>query len=108
MRENGGLVLALPSADTDSKSFATLMGESDWKLSEAKMDNGYAMLEKLDFDHPVLGKVKIPGYPVTFSANRAGTVRQAPGLGEHTDMVMKDMCYDDKKIQALKKSHVIK
>jgi crotonobetainyl-CoA:carnitine CoA-transferase CaiB-like acyl-CoA transferase len=62
----------------------------------------------VDFDHPILGKVKIPGYPVTFSANRAGTVRQAPGLGEHTDLVMKDMGYDDNEIQALKKSHVIK
>jgi crotonobetainyl-CoA:carnitine CoA-transferase CaiB-like acyl-CoA transferase len=62
----------------------------------------------VDFDHPSLGKVKIPGYPVTFSANKAGTVSPAPGLGEHTDMVMRDMGYDDKKIQALKKGNVIK
>ncbi len=52
--EKGGLVIALPSPETDSGSFATLLGEPNWKLSEAKLDLGYVMLNELDFEHPVL------------------------------------------------------
>jgi crotonobetainyl-CoA:carnitine CoA-transferase CaiB-like acyl-CoA transferase len=68
------------------------------------VENGYVV----DFAHPFLGNVKIPGYPVTFSANKAGTMRAAPGLGEHTDLVMKDLGYDDEDIRAFKNSKVIK
>jgi len=49
----GGLVLALPSADTSSESFANLTGEADWKLGEAQVKD-FALLSNLDFDHPVL------------------------------------------------------
>ena len=68
------------------------------------IQNGYVV----DFDHPSLGTVKIPGYPITFGANRAGTVRPAPGLGEHTDMVLKDMGFNEGDILNLKKNGVIK
>ena len=56
----------------------------------------------------LLGDVKIPGYPVHFSANRAGTRSFAPTLGEHTDLVMHQMGYTDREIQELKKEGVIK
>ena len=49
----GGLVLALPSAETTSTSFAALTGQAAWKVSEAQVKD-YAMLANLDFDHPVL------------------------------------------------------
>jgi len=52
--------------------------------------------------------VTIPGYPVHFSANRAGTRSFAPTLGEHTDLVMHQIGYTDQKIQELKKEGVIK
>jgi crotonobetainyl-CoA:carnitine CoA-transferase CaiB-like acyl-CoA transferase len=42
--------------------------------------NGYVV----DFDHPLLGTIRIPGYPISFSANTAGTHGPAPDLGEHT------------------------
>ena len=58
-------------------------------------------------DH-LLGNAKIPGYPVHFSANRAGTRSFAPTLGEHTDLVMHQMGYTDREIQELKKEGVIK
>jgi len=51
--EEGGLVLALPSAATSSEAFAALTGQPDWKLSEATVKD-YALLANLDFDHPVL------------------------------------------------------
>ena len=60
------------------------------------------------FKDRLLGNAKIPGYPVHFSANRAGTRSFAPTLGEHTDLVMHQMGYTDREIQELKKEGVIK
>ena len=62
----------------------------------------------VDFKDSLLGEVKIPGYPVYFSASKAGTRSFAPALGEHTDLVMERMGYSDQEIQELKKEGVIK
>jgi crotonobetainyl-CoA:carnitine CoA-transferase CaiB-like acyl-CoA transferase len=62
----------------------------------------------VDFKDRFLGEVKVPGYPVHFSANKAGTRNFAPTLGEHTDLVMREMGYTDQEIQKLKKEGVIK
>jgi crotonobetainyl-CoA:carnitine CoA-transferase CaiB-like acyl-CoA transferase len=67
-------------------------------------DNHYVV----DFDHPFLGRKAIPGYPVTFSAVRAGTRTASPGLGEHTDIIMKEIGYGEEDIQALKSNRIIK
>jgi crotonobetainyl-CoA:carnitine CoA-transferase CaiB-like acyl-CoA transferase len=40
------------------------------------------------FDHPVLGWVQVPGFPVTFSETPAGIRRQAPEFGEHTEEIL--------------------
>lgn len=61
----------------------------------------------VDFDHPVLGKVKIPGYPVHFGAARAGTRSAAPALGEHTDIIMRQIGFTDEEIREFKKEGVI-
>jgi len=66
--------------------------------------NGYVV----DFKDRLLGDVAIPGYPIHFSANRAGTRSFAPTLGEHTDLVMHQIGYTDKEIHELKKEGVIK
>jgi crotonobetainyl-CoA:carnitine CoA-transferase CaiB-like acyl-CoA transferase len=62
----------------------------------------------VDFKDRLLGEVKIPGYPVHFSANKVGTRSFAPTLGEHTDLVMQQMGYTDQEIEDLKKEGVIK
>jgi crotonobetainyl-CoA:carnitine CoA-transferase CaiB-like acyl-CoA transferase len=62
----------------------------------------------VDFDHPLLGRIKIPGYPISFSANRAGTEGPAPRLGEHTQAVMENLGYEEQEIRALKADGVIK
>lgn len=51
--EAGGLVLALPSSQTDSAAFAALTGEAGWTLAEASVKD-FALLSDLDFEHPVL------------------------------------------------------
>lgn len=53
--ESGGLVLALPAAETSSVAWQTLVGESAWKLRESETGpEDFALLSDLDFDHPVL------------------------------------------------------
>jgi formyl-CoA transferase len=48
------------------------------------IENGYLT----DFDHPTLGKIMIPGYPVHFNGKSVETKSAAPDLGEHTDEIL--------------------
>ncbi len=62
------------------------------RLTELKddpqiLENDYIV----DFEHPRLGKIKIPGYPVHFSESWAGTTTCAPQLGEHTEAVLAEI-----------------
>jgi len=50
-------------------------------------ENGYIV----DFEHPTLGKIKIPGYPAHFSESWAQTTSAAPDLGEHTEEVLMEL-----------------
>ena len=62
----------------------------------------------VDFDHPKLGKIKIPGYPIHFSKSHAGTKSAAPELGEHTEAVLRDVGgYSDNEIEQLKAEGII-
>ena len=60
------------------------------------------------FKHPFQGEVKIPGYPIHFSACAAGTKSAAPQLGEHTNEVLQDLGCSKEEIENLKKEGVIK
>lgn len=62
----------------------------------------------VDFEDPLMDKVQIPGYPVHFSKNRAGTRSFAPTLGEHTDLIMHRLGYTDEEIRKLKEEEVIR
>ena len=62
----------------------------------------------VDFEHPSYGTLKIPGYPVHFSAAWAGTRSKAPALGEHTDLIMQRIGYSGLEIQHLKEKGVIR
>ncbi len=62
----------------------------------------------VDYDHPVMGKLKIPGYPIHFSGNSPGVYNPAPDIGEHTDQVMRQMNYSEEEIEALKKEGIIR
>jgi crotonobetainyl-CoA:carnitine CoA-transferase CaiB-like acyl-CoA transferase len=68
------------------------------------LENGYLV----DFEHPTLGKIKIPGYPGHFSESWAGTTSAAPELGEHTEEVLRGICgFSIKEIKALREKDVI-
>lgn len=66
--------------------------------------NGYLV----DFDHPLLGNVRLPGFPVQFGAGSAGPRTAAPGLGEHTTQIMGDLGYDDAAIDDMRRRRIIK
>jgi crotonobetainyl-CoA:carnitine CoA-transferase CaiB-like acyl-CoA transferase len=59
------------------------------------------------FDHPLQGHIKIPGYPIYFSACAAGTRSAAPQLGEHTELVLQELGYSDGDIEKFKKEGII-
>jgi crotonobetainyl-CoA:carnitine CoA-transferase CaiB-like acyl-CoA transferase len=62
----------------------------------------------VDFEHPTLGEIKIPGYPGHFSEAWAGTTRAAPDLGEHTEEVLIDICgYSKKYIKSLREEGIV-
>ena len=61
----------------------------------------------VEFDHPSLGKVKIPGYPIRFGSTVAGTREFAPTLGEHTDIIMKQLGFTDREIKELADEGVV-
>mgnify|MGYP001044761354 CR=1 FL=1 len=68
------------------------------------IENGYV----IDFDHPMLGKVKIPGFPAHFSRSRAETRSAAPSLGEHTAEALQGIGgYSKDEVEQLRELRVI-
>ncbi len=66
--------------------------------------NGYLV----DFDHPDLGKIQIPGFPIRFSEAEINHNLDAPRLGEHTESVLKAVGkYTDEEIDQFKKAGII-
>ncbi len=68
------------------------------------IENGYVV----SFEDEILGKMSIPGYPAHFSEGRAGIKSVAPGLGEHTDEILKNLGYSEDDISELKASETVK
>lgn len=71
---------------------------------EQAVANGYVK----DVDHPLLGSIKVPGYPVRFGSMEVGTTMPAPGLGEHTVEVLQDLGLTPHQVQTLTARGVIK
>lgn len=68
------------------------------------MQNEYLV----DFDHPRLGKIKIPGYPIHFSKSWAKTKSASPEIGEHTETVLSNIGdYSKKEIAQLRDEGII-
>jgi crotonobetainyl-CoA:carnitine CoA-transferase CaiB-like acyl-CoA transferase len=68
------------------------------------IENGYLV----DFEHPTLGKIMIPGYPVHFSRSLAETARAAPELGEHTEEVLSEIGgYSPEEISIFRKDGIV-
>jgi crotonobetainyl-CoA:carnitine CoA-transferase CaiB-like acyl-CoA transferase len=103
-------VFATRTRDEWMESFQErgLMFSSVQHISEVTTDpqalaNDYVV----PFDHPMHGRVNIPGYPVYFSACRSGTRSAAPTLGQHTDEILREIGHGDSEIDMLRQEGVI-
>lgn len=61
----------------------------------------------IQYDHPVLGKVKMVGFPVELTETPLTLRRCAPELGEHSEEVLLDVGYSWEEIAKLKEEGVI-
>ncbi|HUP87500.1 MAG TPA: CoA transferase [Acidimicrobiales bacterium] len=60
------------------------------------------------FDHPAMGRCDYEGLPTRFSAKRRQLHGPAPCLGQHTDVVLRDLlCCDDDEIAGLRSADVL-
>jgi crotonobetainyl-CoA:carnitine CoA-transferase CaiB-like acyl-CoA transferase len=78
----------------------TMEAINDPQMSE----NGYIV----DFEHPNLGHLKIPGFPIHFSNAEINNTIIAPKLGQDTDAVLKRVGgYSDRDIARFRTDKVI-
>ena len=62
----------------------------------------------VEFDHPVLGRVRCPGAPIRFGGDFWGMRRPAPLLGQHNREIFGErLGYSDEKLAALAEAGVI-
>jgi crotonobetainyl-CoA:carnitine CoA-transferase CaiB-like acyl-CoA transferase len=62
----------------------------------------------VEHDHPILGRVKLVGFPVQFSKTPAKVSSTAPQFKEHTEEVLLDICgYSWEEIEQLNREGVI-
>jgi crotonobetainyl-CoA:carnitine CoA-transferase CaiB-like acyl-CoA transferase len=77
---------------------------SDLASDPQMIENEYIV----DFDHPVLGKTKMVGFPVRFSKTPASIRLPAPEFGEHTEEVLREIGeYTWEEIGQLREEEVI-
>jgi crotonobetainyl-CoA:carnitine CoA-transferase CaiB-like acyl-CoA transferase len=62
----------------------------------------------VDWDHPVYGKIKVLNNPIKLSVTKAEIYSKAPGLGEHTDGILKDLGFSATEIENLKSLGAVK
>ena len=54
-----------------------------------------------EMDHPTEGKLRMPGFPVNFSATPASIRRHPPNLGEHSVEVLSEAGYSREEIREM-------
>ncbi len=59
------------------------------------------------FDHPVLGKTKMVGFPWDFSQTPASVRREAPEFGQHTEEILLELGYSWEDIAKMKDEKAI-
>ncbi|MDO8672722.1 MAG: CoA transferase, partial [Dehalococcoidia bacterium] len=66
--------------------------------------NGYI----IDWDHPTLGQIKFPGFPIEYSETPWRISRPAPELGEHTEEILVDLLgYSWAEVESLRDEGII-
>jgi CoA:oxalate CoA-transferase len=62
----------------------------------------------VDIEHPVAGRLRMPGLPIKFSETPGEVSRPAPLLGQHTSEILAELLgLDAERVAALRTSHAI-
>jgi len=62
----------------------------------------------VEVEHPALGRLRSLGSPVKMSATPLDPRRRAPGLGEHTDEVLRTAGIGDEELREMRAAHAIR
>ena len=60
-----------------------------------------------EIDHPTVGKIRVPGFPVRMSATPPRVRHHPPLLGEHTDEVLAELGYSADEIAELRREGAV-
>ncbi len=78
-------------------------------MGEVKNDPQLQAREMIvEQDHPSLGKISAIGFPLKFSQTEPTISNPAPELGEHSREILKELEYDEKRIENLFSNGVVK
>lgn len=96
---------------------------ADWLAVFAEQDiwagpvYGYAELVRdsqiaenktfVEYDHPTEGRVKTPGFAISFSRTPSTVARGAPLAGQHTREILRELGLDDRRIDELLTAQVV-
>jgi len=58
-------------------------------------------------DHPILGKIKVPGFPVNYRITPAAIQGPAPELGEHTEALLIELGYSKEDLNRFREEEII-
>jgi formyl-CoA transferase len=73
------------------------------------LDHPHTKADKLimQYDHPAAGRLNCVGHPVTFVGEERAPGLPPPTLGQHTDVVLKEMGLSDASIAELRRDEII-
>lgn len=58
-------------------------------------------------EHPVHGAIRVPGFPIDSTASNAVPMRPAPGIGQDTHAILRELGFADEEIAALRACNAI-
>lgn len=61
----------------------------------------------VEYDHPVEGRLRTPGFPIRFEKTPARIERGAPLVGEHSSEILSEWGYSEKDIAAFKQAGIV-